>query len=48
MNACKKCGSIDFDVESKNFGEDLHKIMQVFICKKCGDKETKLVDMQEG
>lgn len=48
MNACEKCGSKDFDIQSKNFPEDLHKIVQVFVCKNCGRKTTKLVDVQEG
>jgi hypothetical protein len=47
MNVCKKCGSIDFEIKSKNFDEDLLKVLQVFICKSCGDEETKLVDIQE-
>lgn len=48
MNVCEKCGSTNFNIDSKSFPEDLHKVLQVFVCKSCGNKTTKLVDVQEG
>lgn len=48
MNKCIKCCSTEIEIKSKNFGEDLHNILKIFTCKRCGHKETKLVNIQEG
>jgi hypothetical protein len=46
MNKCPKCFSEEIEIQYLSF-EDLHKILKVFICKRCGNKDDLLVDLQE-
>jgi len=48
MNICAKCHSKKIKVEHKNFNEDLHNILKIFVCQDCGHKKDKLVNLQEG
>jgi hypothetical protein len=46
MCKCERCNSEEIIVETKGF-EDLHNILKVFICKKCGHKKIEWVNIQE-
>ena len=45
--SCKKCNSLNISEQVKSF-EDLHNILKIFICLDCGNKDTKLINIQNG
>lgn len=47
MKLCEKCSSETISEETKTFKEDLHNIIKVFSCIRCGFVKTETINIQE-